>query len=127
MDIFDTVAAEKKKNSAPLAARMRPSTLDEFVGQEEIVGKGRLLRRAIEADQLSSIIFWGPPGCGKTTLAEIIANTTGDNFRTLSAVSSGIGDIRNFMAEEPFFLSMKSTVSIKRSKMLYCQQWRMAP
>ena len=89
MDIFDTVAAEKKKNSAPLAARMRPSTLDEFVGQEEIVGKGRLLRRAIEADQLSSIIFWGPPGCGKTTLAEIIANTTGDNFRTLSAVSSG--------------------------------------
>ena len=57
MDIFDTVAVEKKKNSAPLAARMRPSTLDEFVGQEEIVGKGRLLRRAIEADQLSSIIF----------------------------------------------------------------------
>ena len=97
MDIFDTVAAEKKKNSAPLAARMRPSTLDEFVGQEEIVGKGRLLRRAIEADQLSSIIFWGPPGCGKTTLAEIIANTTGDNFRTLSAVSSGIGDIREMV------------------------------
>ena len=73
------------------------STLDEFVGQEEIVGKGRLLRRAIEADQLSSIIFWGPPGCGKTTLAEIIANTTGDNFRTLSAVSSGIGDIREMV------------------------------
>lgn len=81
----------------PLAARMRPRNLDEFVSQEEIIGPGRLLRRAIEADQLSSLIFWGPPGCGKTTLAEIIANTTGGNFRPLSAVSSGIGDIREII------------------------------
>ena len=94
---------------------MRPATLDEFVGQEEIVGQGRLLRRAIEADQLSSIIFWGPPGCGKTTLAEIIAHTTGDNFRTLSAVSSGIGDIRemvNFAKDELKFYGRRTVLFI---------------
>lgn len=115
MDLFENAAAEKKKNSAPLAARMRPATLDEFVGQEEIVGQGRLLRRAIEADQLSSIIFWGPPGCGKTTLAEIIAHTTGDNFRTLSAVSSGIGDIRemvNFAKDELKFYGRRTVLFI---------------
>ncbi len=115
MDIFDNAAENRKKTSAPLAARMRPTTLDDFVGQEEIVGKGRLLRRAIEADQLSSIIFWGPPGCGKTTLAQIIAHTTGDNFRTLSAVSSGIGDIRevvNFAKDELKFYGRRTVLFI---------------
>ena len=69
-DLFDSV----KKNKEPLAARMRPRNLDEYIGQDHIVGKGRLLRRAIAADQLSSVIFYGPPGSGKTTLARVIAN-----------------------------------------------------
>ncbi|RME53461.1 MAG: AAA family ATPase, partial [Deltaproteobacteria bacterium] len=79
---------------APLADRMRPRTLDEFVGQEEIVGPGRLLRRAIEADRLSSLILHGPPGTGKTTLARIIANTTHAHFVTLNAVLSGVKEVR---------------------------------
>ena len=81
-------------NEQPLAARMRPRTLDEFVGQEHIVAPGRLLRRAIQADQLSSLIFYGPPGTGKTTLAMVIANTTKSHFETLNAVFSGVKDIR---------------------------------
>ena len=97
MDLFDVSSEEKRNKSAPLAARMRPRTLDEYVGQEEIVGKGRLLRRAIEGDQLSSLIFYGPPGSGKTTLAQIIANTTGGNFRVISAVTSGIAEIREIL------------------------------
>jgi len=82
------------KQEEPLAARMRPRTLDEFAGQQEIVGPGRLLRRAIQADQLSSLIFYGPPGTGKTTLARVIANTTSSSFITINAVLSGVKDIR---------------------------------
>lgn len=78
----------------PLAARMRPKNLDEYIGQDHIVGKGRLLRRAIAADQLSSVIFYGPPGSGKTTLAKVIANHTKSNFITLNAVLTGVADIR---------------------------------
>ncbi len=78
----------------PLAARMRPRTLDEFVGQEHILGPGNLLRRAIERDELTSVIFWGPPGCGKSTLAGIIANTSKAVFENFSAVISGIADVR---------------------------------
>ncbi len=78
----------------PLAARMRPRTLEEFMGQEHILGPGRLLRRAIEADQLSSLIFSGPPGTGKTTLAMVIANTTKSHFLTINAVLAGVADIR---------------------------------
>jgi len=78
----------------PLAARMRPRTLEEFVGQEHIVGPGSLLRRAIERDELSSAIFWGPAGCGKSTLAFIIAETTSAHFETFSAVTSGVADVR---------------------------------
>ena len=78
----------------PLAARMRARTLDEYIGQDHIVGKGRLLRRAIAADQLSSVIFYGPPGSGKTTLARVIANHTKSNFITLNAVLTGVADIR---------------------------------
>ncbi len=79
---------------APLAARMRPRTLDEFVGQESVVGPGTLLRRAIEADRLTSVIFWGPPGSGKSTLAAIIARTTRAAFENFSAVTSGVADLR---------------------------------
>ncbi len=79
---------------APLAARMRPRTLDEFAGQETVVGEGTLLRRAIERDQLNSVIFWGPPGCGKSTLAQVIARATHACFENYSAVTSGVADIR---------------------------------
>ena len=78
---------------------MRPRTLDEFIGQEHVVGKGRLLRRAIETDTLQSSIFFGPPGCGKTTLASVIANTTGSLFVKLNAVSSGVKEVREILAE----------------------------
>ncbi len=83
----------------PLAARMRPRTLDEFVGQEHIVGPGTLLRRAIEADRVSSMVLWGPPGTGKTTLASIIANTTHSHFESISAVMAGVADIRRLVKE----------------------------
>jgi len=111
-DIFDVSANENIKRSTPLAARMRPRSLEEYVGQEKVVGKGRLLRRAIEADQLSSLIFYGPPGCGKTTLAMIIANSTASNFVKLSAVTSGIADVRETLknAREQIRLYGKRTV-----------------
>jgi len=95
MDLFQYASQEKIEREAPLAARMRPRTLDEFVGQEHIVGPGRLLRRAIQADQLSSVIFYGPPGSGKTTLARIIANTTRSHFITINAVLAGVKEIRD--------------------------------
>ncbi len=85
--------------SAPLADRMRPQTLDEFIGQRHIVGEGCLLRCAIKIDALQSSIFWGPPGCGKTTLASIIANTTRSNFVKLNAVTSGVKEVREVIAE----------------------------
>ena len=99
MDLFSHAMQQRRKDEAPLAARMRPRTLDEFVGQEEIVGRGRLLRRAIEADRLfSSIILWGPPGTGKTTLAMVIANQTKSHFETLSAVLAGKAELREVIA-----------------------------
>jgi len=94
MNIFDYKRELNMKKQAPLAARMRPKTLDEFVGQEDIVGAGKLLRRAIQIDRLQSIILYGPPGTGKTTLAQIIANTTKAEFVRLNAVTSGIKDIK---------------------------------
>ncbi len=90
MDLFT-------QDDAPLADRMRPRTLEEFIGQEHLVGKGRLLRRAIEADRLTSSIFFGPPGCGKTTLASIIARATKANFVQLNAVTSGVADVREVL------------------------------
>ena len=90
MDLFESSISSE---SEPLASRMRPRTLDEYVGQEHILGKGRLLRRAIQLDQLSSIIFYGPPGTGKTTLAKVIANTTKSHFSTLNAVLAGLKEL----------------------------------
>jgi putative ATPase len=84
---------------APLAARMRPQTLAEYVGQQHIVGEGRALRRAIENDSVPSMILWGPPGTGKTTLAEVIARSTDSNFVAISAVSAGVADLRAVVAE----------------------------
>jgi putative ATPase len=98
-DLFAHARKEQIEREAPLAARMRPRSLDEFVGQDEIVGPGRLLRRAISADQLSSMIFWGPPGCGKTTLAIIIAHTTQSRFETISAVLAGVPELRRVIKE----------------------------
>ncbi|PWH12140.1 MAG: AAA family ATPase [Anaerolineae bacterium] len=94
-DLFDHAMNERMKSQAPLAARMRPRTLDEYIGQEHIIGPGKLLRRAIETDRLfSSIILWGPPGTGKTTLAQVIANQTRSHFETLSAILAGKTDLR---------------------------------
>ena len=84
--------------SAPLAQRMRPASLDEYAGQEHILAPGKLLRRAIEADRISSIILFGPPGTGKTTLAEIIANATQSRFERLSGVESNVADLRRVIA-----------------------------
>jgi putative ATPase len=99
-DLFDHAMQERMKTEAPLAARMRPRTLEEFVGQEHIIGEGKLLRRAIEADRLfSSIILWGPPGTGKTTLAQVIANTTKSRFVTISAILAGKAELREIIAE----------------------------
>ncbi len=94
MTLFDWRERQLAAKEAPLAARMRPRSLDEFHGQEAIVGPGRLLRRAIQADQLGSLIFYGPPGTGKTTLARIIANTTRGHFVSINAVLAGVKDIR---------------------------------
>lgn len=100
--------------SQPLAARLRPKTLDEYVGQTHLLGKGKVLRRLIESDQISSMIFWGPPGVGKTTLARIIANTTKAAFIDFSAVTSGIKEIRSVMqkAEENHRYGEKTIVFV---------------
>ncbi|MBE5765655.1 MAG: replication-associated recombination protein A [Clostridiales bacterium] len=105
MDLFSYDQSQNKK-LAPLADRMRPRTLDEFIGQEAIVGNGRLLRRAIEADRLTSSIFWGPPGTGKTTLASIVANQTRSEFVKLNAVTSGVADVREVIKAAESRLSM---------------------
>jgi putative ATPase len=99
-DLFDHSRREQIRRQAPLAARVRPRSLEAFVGQKQIVGEGRLLRRAIVADRLfSSLIFWGPPGTGKTTLAMIIANSTKRHFETISAVLAGVADLRRIIKE----------------------------
>jgi putative ATPase len=98
VDLFEYSISDELKKEAPLAARMRPRTLDEMVGQEHILGPGKLLRRAIEADRLGSIILWGPPGTGKTSLASVIANTTESAFEAMSAVMAGVNELRQLIA-----------------------------
>ncbi len=104
--LFDTQRAQLLQSQAPLATRMRPRTLDEYIGQAHIVGEGRLLRRAIASDQLFSIILWGPPGSGKTTLARIIAASTNAHFEPLSAVSARVNDLRRVIQEAQDRLGM---------------------
>ncbi len=120
MDLFQMANA----SSAPLADRMRPRTLDEFIGQRHLVGEGRLLRRAIEADRLTSSIFFGPPGCGKTTLASIIAHATQAAFVQLNAVTSGVADVREVLkaAEERQRLYGQSTYLLLDE----CHRWNKA-
>ena len=111
-DLFQEAAQRYRAAKAPLADRMRPRTLDQFVGQAHILGKGKLLRRAIEADRVTSVIFFGPPGSGKTTLARIIANTTKAHFTSMNAVLSGVKDIREAIsaAKERLALHQQRTI-----------------
>lgn len=99
MTLLDQLNQENIKKNAPLAERMRARTLDEFYGQEHLLGPGRLLRRAVEADRLTSSIFYGPPGCGKTTLAHVIAAHTKSAFARMNAVTSGVGDVREVLEQ----------------------------
>jgi len=112
-DLFDHALQESISKEAPLAARMRPRTLSEYIGQTHVIGEGKLLRRAIQTDRLfSSIIFWGPPGTGKTTLAQIIANSTQSHFETMSAVLAGVAELRRVItdAQERRRLYRKRTI-----------------
>ena len=106
MDLFEYSRSQALKEEAPLASRLRPRTLDEVVGQEHIIGKGRLLYRAIMADKLRSIILYGPPGTGKTTLARVIANTTKAAFVQLNATSAGKKDMEEMIAKAKEELGM---------------------
>lgn len=122
MDLFDL--QNNVQTMAPLAERMRPRTLDEFIGQAKIVGQGSLLRRAISADKLGSCIFYGPPGTGKTTLANIIAENTHANFVKLNAVTSGVADAKKVIEEAKDLLRMYG----KRTYLLLdeCHRWNKA-
>ena len=102
MDLFESNARKEMQRSAPLADRMRPESLEDLVGQEAITARGSLLQKAIANDRVFSMLLWGPPGCGKTTLANIIANETKSEFVRISAVLSGVRDIRGIIdrAEE---------------------------
>ena len=112
MDLFEKALVQSIQSEAPLADRMRPRTLEEFVGQQHILAPGRLLRRAIQADQLSSLIFYGPPGTGKTTLARIIANTTRSHFLSINAVLAGIPAIRECIESAKRFRSEQQRKTI---------------
>ena len=99
MDMFEQKSDEKKDLEAPLSTRMRPATFSDFVGQEHLIGSGRVLRKAIETDKIPSVILWGPPGSGKTTLAYIIADATESHFSPISAVNAGVADLRRIIEE----------------------------
>src|SRR2546421_9844407 len=99
MDLFNDVRRKNFQRVAPLAVRMRPRNLDEFVGQQHFLGPGKLLRRMLEADRLTSIIFYGPPGTGKTTLASIIANYTKSHFESVNAAAVGVKEVRQILED----------------------------
>jgi putative ATPase len=111
-DLFSDAAAQRGPAVAPLALRLRPSTLDEFVGQQHVLGAGSALRLAIEEDRMGSAIFYGPPGTGKTTLARIVAGATGAEFEELSAVSATVKDVREVLARARDRLGMQGQRTI---------------
>lgn len=112
MNLFAYKAAQTLKKTAPLADRMRPTVLDDFVGQEAVVGSGSMLRSLIESDNVPSMIFWGPPGTGKTTLARIIAKLTSSRFVQMSAVGSGVADLRQIVVETKERLELHATRTV---------------
>lgn len=112
MDLYEYMEQKNKEREAPLAARMRPRTLDEVVGQEHIIGKGKLLYRAIQADKLTSIILYGPPGTGKTTLAKVIANTTKADFKQVNATIAGKKDLEEVVKDAKYNLGAYSRRTI---------------
>ncbi len=124
MTLLDQLEQKNARANAPLAERMRARTLDEFCGQEHLLGPGRLLRRAVEADRLTSSIFYGPPGCGKTTLAHVIAAQTKSAFARMNAVTSGVGDVREVLekARERRALTGQSTYLLLDE----CHRWNKA-
>lgn len=136
MDLFEYMREQNMESESPLASRMRPTSLDEVVGQQHIVGKDKLLYRAIKADKLSSIIFYGPPGTGKTTLAKVIANTTSAEFMQINATSSGKKDMEEVVAAaknnqgmygKKTFLSMRFTGLTRGSRIICFRLWKMEP
>ena len=112
MTLFDHARELMNRSIAPLPERMRPQTFDDLVGQEHILGQGKILRSAIDADRLPSIILWGPPGTGKTSLARLIASVTKSHFEALSAVTSGVADLRRLIGESRDRLSMYGTKTV---------------
>lgn len=112
MDLFEYMRQENNKKDSPLASRLRPTTLDEVVGQQHIIGKEKLLYRAIQADKLSSIIFYGPPGTGKTTLAKVIANTTSAKFTSINATAAGKKDMEAVVEEAKKHMGMYGAKTI---------------
>jgi putative ATPase len=112
MDLFEYMSENTKKKDSPLAARMRPRSIDEIVGQEHILGKDKLLYRAIKADKLQSIIFYGPPGTGKTTIAKVIAHTTESNFIVLNATTAAKQDIVHAVEEAKTSLALNGKKTI---------------
>ena len=112
MDLFDYMRETKKEKESPLASRLRPTTLDEVVGQQHIIGKDQLLYRAIKADNLSSLIFYGPPGTGKTTLAKVIANTTSAEFTQINATVAGKKDMEDVVNKAKQLAGMYQKKSI---------------
>jgi putative ATPase len=111
-DLFAAAAEDRLARQAPLAARLRPRNLDEVVGQEHLLGPGKPLRALIEADRLSSVILWGPPGTGKTTISQLIARTTSKAFEQLSAVSASVKDVREVAAGAQDRLAMRGQGTI---------------